>query len=227
MTEDAGGAFALGGEIAAATEALERCFHLVAPMPHRGARLFIEGAIGSLRNAAIEVAWAQSPCLVGKAVGDVLVVRDYGVGLRIGPAGRLVRARPVHGGAWDDAPEADAEPGGLVPSLASDVATDERFARLACGPVFAGLLANALACHSWLHAASGTVWSGTMASARTVADIAARGRHFPDLGIADLGGMLDGEVERELRRLGWVTIRFPLPPGIAVTSAAPPSPRDR
>lgn len=227
MTGRAGDTPALDREMAAASEALGRCLQLAAPIAHRGARLFIEGAIGSLHYAAVEIAWAGCPDLVDRRLGDVLVVRDYGVGLRIGAAGRLVRARLDQDGVWCDSPDTDAEPGTSVPSLAVDVAADEKMSALARGPVFAGLLANALSCHSWLHAASGTVWTGVMSVGKTVAEVASGGRRFPDLGIADLGGMLDVQVERELRRLGWVRIRFPLPPGVGVTSVAPPSPRGR
>lgn len=203
-----------------AAVALERSLQHAAALPTRGARIFIEGAIGSLRHAGEEAAWSGCPRLIKLDRNEVIRIDGYSVGLRRGVNGMLTRCRAGEADSWHDEADADDEPGACMRSLVVDVAADQELCRLAQAPIFAGLLANALACHSWLHGSSGTVWTGTPGVAQTVAEIASGGRHFPSLGVADLGGLLDRRLIEEFRRLGWVELRSPLPPGMAIKRAA-------
>lgn len=95
------------------------------------------------------------------------------------------------------------------PDLGADLVGSSAFADIARGWLMGGMLVSALADHTWLHLASGILWSTDRAGASVLVAAIGGGRPVAALSAVDLEGTLEEGVVRALAALGWRRLTTP------------------
>lgn len=185
------------------------------------AAVYIEGARGALRHALASVladvaAGDGTPALPTDGAPFALGIGDLAVVCGGGPL--AVRGRLCGAGSGYDFLEeaaADLDAQAPEPELPEDLLRDGRVRSLCEGPAFSALLAAAIGHHRWIHIATGRMASLDPPAARAVVSMLSGGRPLHCWPYAIAAGLLDGEVSRELARLGWRRLISPVSTGDA------------
>lgn len=173
------------------------------------AAVYLEGARGALRHALASIMsdvaeGGRAPALPTDGTPFALGIGDLAVVCGQGPLsvrGRLCRA----GSGFDflEKPDCDLDAQECDPNLPEDLLRDDGVHRLCERPAFSALLAAAIGHHRWIHIATGRMASLDPPAARAVVSMLSGGRPLHCWPYAVAAGLLDGEVSRELARLGW------------------------
>ncbi len=169
--------------------------------------VYVEGAMGSLRHARDTLVLANSGHCGSISIGLPNAVAP------LRADGLLWRAQLPEGWSDELLPER--------PDLGADLMATEGLREMSRGRYLGGVLATALAYHSWLHLGTGTVWSTDRGGALALIGALSGGRAIALMSYAESRGALEERVVRAIASIGWRRYRSPRYEGPVPGSLAP------